>query len=65
MTEEEAATQDCIGPENCGKQLYLESRAMPIPSRRVCKGSACGMAWRWLDHGGPLLDGYCGLAGKP
>lgn len=46
MTEDDAKEQDCIGPESCGRQIG------PVPDghRRVCIGSACGMAWRWSER---------------
>jgi hypothetical protein len=44
MTEEEAKTQMCIGPENCGSDWGHGQG-------RFCVGSACGMAWRWIDAG--------------
>jgi hypothetical protein len=69
MTEEEAKMHDCIGPAPCGYEFSIDTnpgKYAPIwITRRCCKGSACAMAWRWIDHGGPLVDGYCGLAGKP
>lgn len=48
LTDEQAAEHDCIGPTNCGQVIDKDNK-----SRRVCKGSACVMAWR-LVHG-PLL----------
>jgi hypothetical protein len=75
MTEEEAKTTRCCGPEGCGikKEPFND---------RYCIGSAC-MAWRWDDriavdrhsswvvrdrYGEPepaKPTGYCGLAGRP
>lgn len=57
MTEEEAKTQDCIGPEGCGESVLdakvgqAWSLTQGRPVRRLCKGAACKMAWRWIDPG--------------
>jgi hypothetical protein len=49
VTEEEANTQQCIGPRNCGRVIGTGS--LVPDSHRVCVGSACKMAWRWIDAG--------------
>ena len=65
MTEEEAKTQECIGPRNCGRVVRTGSLD-PDNYPRFCIGSACKMAWRWDDDGNwTVRRGYCGLAGKP
>jgi hypothetical protein len=57
MTEDEAKMQDCIGPDTCGIWTYKRIDIYEAPTwkdvkeRRLCKGSACKMAWRWLDAG--------------
>jgi len=75
MTEDEAKTKRCCGPEGCG--------FVGNDKERYCIGSQC-MAWRWIkidrdykfgpadDEGkmkvlsSPITEyGYCGLAGKP
>lgn len=73
MTEEEAKTTQCCGPEGCG---YFNDQPRPA---RWCVASAC-MAWRetkaahsaqYQPVGGSLrtvdypAEGYCGLAGRP
>lgn len=69
MTEDEAATVQCCGPEGCG---YFNEEPRPA---RWCVGSKC-MAWRtrredyrYNEHGGlasgPRVISYCGLAGTP
>lgn len=76
MTEEEAKTQPCIGPKNCGRVVQTGSLD-PDNFPRFCVGSACKMAWRWEEgsFGTPRqkwsgkdmvpAEGYCGLAGRP
>ena len=66
MTEEEAKTKGCCGPNPAG--VYRDELD---PHTRYCEGSAC-MAWRWtgdIPERHPdqvsVHDGYCGLAGKP
>jgi hypothetical protein len=55
LTEQEAMTQRCIGPEGCGLETPDESDpdyghcVGPCPTKRLCIGSACKMAWRWAD----------------
>jgi len=54
MTEEEAKTKLCCGPQDCGERMF-EDRPIPLNPNalymskylgRYCKGSEC-MAWRW------------------
>lgn len=79
MTEEQAKTKRCCGPENCGDVGNPDATGY---RHRWCNGSAC-MAWRWFqpghdpDLGRQFPDlmqsdlnarrdvGYCGRAGKP
>lgn len=65
MTEKEAETTRCCGPDGCGAAISIAS------NDRYCIGSSC-MGWRWVPAplNGSLTvpdptDGYCGLAGKP
>lgn len=44
MIEQEAKQHDCIGPDGCGTPTSNGTG----PTIRRCKGSACGMGWRWL-----------------
>lgn len=66
MTEEQAKTTRCCGPEGCG-ELQEEGRYLAFT--RLCIGSSC-MAWRptfviiW-NVGAETTGGYCGLAGAP
>jgi len=74
VTEEEAKTKRCCGPEGCGVYeggvplLRTDGRrASLVPGQpRMCIGSAC-MAWRWHRLGKVVADlettGSCGLAG--
>lgn len=55
MTEQEAMTKRCCGPDDCGE--------MTAEGFRNCEGHTC-MAWRSLPV--PASDhGFCGLAGRP
>lgn len=81
MTEDEATSKRCCGPEGCGTFGNPKENGT---CDRYCIGSAC-MAWRWFRSpddaasetefqkscSGPDQDkivepdGFCGLAGKP
>lgn len=79
MTEAEAKTKPCIGPNPMNTGWLTPPNEQGV-SVFVCRGSAC-MAWR--EYETPenrqraeaefrktgarlrLMDGYCGLAGKP
>lgn len=54
LTEQEAMTQRCIGPEGCGRhasELRGEGEhAEFVYLDRRCIGSACKMAWRWTNY---------------
>lgn len=69
MTEEQAKTRRCCGPEGCGAYPptppnYINEDGEEIayiPSNeRFCIGSAC-MAWQWTPVVAPPDDGFCGL----
>ena len=77
MTEDQAKTKRCCGPEGCGDYIHKDTS-----QERYCIGSQC-MAWRstidaadattqkeyveldLLYPGPETISGYCGLAGKP
>ena len=69
VTEEEAKTKRCCGPEGCGGNA--EMHGWPNGHIvRFCIGSAC-MAWRWFGVVSTMLvdvnlpppkHGYCGYA---
>jgi len=78
VTEEEAKTKRCCGPNGCGR-LQDDLSGSPDNAPRYCIGSAC-MAWRHAPvsftqvndngktvqiEGRSYTDFYCGLAGKP
>lgn len=68
MTESDAKTKRCCGPEGCGKRMSSKSPYFQDIGRH-CIASEC-MAWRWnfADHPNPEdrkkfdMEGYCGLA---
>lgn len=64
MTEEEAKTKACCGPEGCGTPVNDGTGRLV----RMCIASAC-MGWRWdiPNQGEPInkAPGYCGLASRP
>lgn len=71
MTEDEAKTKACCGPEGCGEEMpptdvITAGHFVRHSGKegRFCIGSRC-MGWRWIT--GHLIDtdGYCGYAGKP
>lgn len=70
MTEEEAKTRPCIGPnpKNTGWLTAPNEQGVSV---FVCRGSVC-LAWRddprLKGDGTPFVEsghGYCGLADKP
>lgn len=58
MTEEEAKTKDCCGPDDCGEHIYetLDDGRVQDTGQRFCAGSQC-MAWRWSDEYKLAADG--------
>jgi hypothetical protein len=79
MTEDEAKTKACCGPEWCGK-ISDNALVRDFGVRRSCVGSVC-MGWRTTALGGTRYasspdnasqrtetypaQGFCGLAGQP
>lgn len=80
MTEQEAKTKTCCGPNIVllGLLVTTGKKISDPVGPMLCVGSAC-MAWRWTERrtpagtnpaGGSFAAygedrGYCGLAGKP
>ena len=80
MTEDEAKTKRCCGPEGCGEEHSANTTG--FTTARYCIGSAC-MGWRFSLTAKPTphstggitemvhtitlstTEGYCGHAGKP
>lgn len=73
LTESEAKTKRCCGPEGCGvpnltaeERKILQGGGSAIFLTRMCIGSLC-MAWRDLEvlgHGrDPDGRGFCGYSG--
>lgn len=69
MTEDEAKTKTCCGPQLMARAMMSNDGSLIYG----CIGSEC-MAWRWtasfpLPDDPPSLraryQGHCGLAGKP
>lgn len=72
MTEKEAKTKRCCGPEGAGiwavEQIQIPNDAVlgygqqALVKMHYCTGPAC-MAWRWTVKDYPAEGGHCGLAG--
>ena len=63
MTEDEATTKWCCGPEHSGRVV----RNIHDPAGRydrMCIGSACmAWIWRWVPGETSKTNGSCGYAG--
>jgi hypothetical protein len=71
MTESEAKSKRCCGPEGCGYAAQVHPDVMATEIMRYCVGSDC-LAWRTRPIQKKttsgivtVQDSYCGLAGKP
>jgi len=70
MTENEALRKTCPNMTYCVNPDHVaQYNATPEYGQSSCQASGC-MAWRWetsinQPEEGGLINGYCGLAGKP